>query len=144
MTHWESRELKAFEVRVSGQGLKLREARNPAPPTDFPKYTTRTEADLWHFSSQLGGAPSGLTVGGFLEAIDATRILDRPLVDATGIHGYYDIELTAPAEVPDNRWPASSELLKALEKQLGLKATLKTLSLRMLVIDRLERIPTAN
>ena len=64
-------------------------------------------------------------------------------MDATGIQGNYDIELTAPAEIPENR-PAASELLKALEKQLGLKVTPKTLSLRMLVIDHLERIPTEN
>ena len=29
VTHWESRELKALEVRVSGQGSKLQEAKNP-------------------------------------------------------------------------------------------------------------------
>jgi uncharacterized protein (TIGR03435 family) len=143
VTHWERRELKGFEVRVSEQGSKLREAKNPSPPTDFPKYTTKTEAGLWHFSSQLGGAPSGLTVAGLLEAIDATHILDRPLVDATGLQGNYDIELSAPADVPQNK-PDPSELIKALEKQLGLKVTLKTLSLRMLVIDRMERIPKDN
>jgi uncharacterized protein (TIGR03435 family) len=143
VTHWETRGLKVFEVRVSARGSKLQAAKNPAPPTDFPKYTTKTETDLWHFSSQLGGAPSGLTVGGFLEAIDATHILDRPLVDATGIQGNYDIELSAPADVPENR-PDASELLKAIEKQLGFKVTLKVLPLRMLVIDRMERIPTEN
>jgi uncharacterized protein (TIGR03435 family) len=143
VTHWETRELKAFEVRGSEQGSKLQEAKNPAPPTDFPKYTTKTETGLWHFSSQLGGAPSGLTIAGLLEAIDATHILDRPLVDATGIQGNYDIELSASSDVPQNR-PGPSELIKALEKQLGLKVTLKTLSLRMLVIDRMERVPTAN
>ncbi|HUB34807.1 MAG TPA: TIGR03435 family protein [Bryobacteraceae bacterium] len=143
VTHWETRELKAFEVRVSEQGSKLQEAKRPAPPTDFPKYTTKAEPGLWHFSSQLGGAPSGLTVAGFLEAIDATRILDRPLVDATGIQGNYDIELSVPADVPQNR-PDPSELIRALQKQLGLKVALKTLSLRMLVIDRMERIPTKN
>jgi uncharacterized protein (TIGR03435 family) len=143
VTHWETRELKAFEVRVSEQGSKLRAAKSPAPPTDFPKYTTKTETGLWHFSSQLGGAPSGLTVAGFLEAIDATHILDRPLVDATGLQGNYDIELSVPPDIPENR-PDASELLRALEKQLGLKATLKVLPLRMLVIDRMERIPTEN
>ncbi|MEP6713930.1 MAG: TIGR03435 family protein [Terriglobia bacterium] len=143
VTHWETRGLKAFEVRVSEQGSKLRAAKSPAPATDFPKYTTKTEAGLWHFSSQLGGAPSGLTVTGFLEAIDATHILDRPLLDATGIQGNYDIELSAPTDVPENR-PDPSELLKAVEKQLGLKVTLKMLPLRMLVIDRMERIPTEN
>jgi uncharacterized protein (TIGR03435 family) len=143
MMHWETRNVKAFEVRASERGPRLREAANPAPPTDYPKYSTKTENGLWHFSSQLGGAPSGLTVGGFLEAINATRVLDLPLVDASGIQGYYDIDLTAPAEVPDNR-PAASELLGALDKQLGLKASLKTLSVRMLVVDHLERIPTEN
>lgn len=143
LTHWEIRELKAFEVRVSEQGSKLQEARKPAPPTDFPKYTTRTEKGLWHFSSQLGGTPSGLTISGFLEAIDATHILDRPLVDSTGIQGNYDIELSVPADVPPNR-PDPSELIKALVKQLGLKVTLKTLPLQMLVIDHMERIPTEN
>ena len=107
-------------VQVSEQGSRLQEAQNPAPLTDFPKYTARTETGLWHFSSQLGGAPSSLTVAGVLEGIDATHILDRPLVDATGIQGNYDIELTAPAELPDNR-PSASELIKAFEKQLASK-----------------------
>jgi uncharacterized protein (TIGR03435 family) len=141
--HWETRDVKAFEVQASEKGPKLRKSVNPAQPTDFPKYSTRVEGGVWHFSSQLGGAPSGLTVAGFLEALDATHILDRPLVDATGIRGNYDIDLTAPAEVPGNK-PDPSELLGALDKQLGLKASLKTLSLRMLVVDHLERIPTGN
>jgi uncharacterized protein (TIGR03435 family) len=142
-THWETRALKAFEVRVSERGLKLQSAKTPAPPTDFPKYTAKTETGTWHFSSQLGGAPSGLTMAGFLEALDATHILDRPLVDATGIPGTFDIELTAPVDLPDSK-PDASELLKALDNQLGLKAALKVLSLRVLVIDHMDRIPTAN
>ena len=141
--HWETRDLKAFEVRAAERGLKLRQAVNPAPPTDYPKYSTKIENGIWRFSSQLGGAQSGMTIAGFLEAINQVHILDRPLVDAAGVEGYYDIDLTAPADVPDNK-PAASELLAALEKQLGLKASLKTLSLRVLVIDHLERIPTEN
>ncbi len=139
--HWETRDMRAFEVRASERGAKLRTAVNPAQPTDFPKYSTKTEAGVWHVSSQLGGAQSGLTVAGFLDALNSMNILDRPLVDATGIQGNYDIDLTAPAD--PNR-PGPSELLAALDKQLGLKATLKTLSLRVLVIDHMERMPTAN
>ena len=141
--HWETRDMRAFEVRASEQGPKLSKAANPAPPTDFPKYSTRVENGVWYVSSQLRGAPSGLTVAGFLDALTTLRILDRPLVDATGIQGYYDIDLTAPAEVPANK-PDPSELLSALDKQLGLKATLKALSLRVLVIDHMERMPTGN
>jgi uncharacterized protein (TIGR03435 family) len=142
-THRETRDVKAFEVRATEQGSRLRKAVNSAPPTDFPKYSTSVEKGEWHMTSQLGGAPSGLTVAGFLDALNTLRILDRPLVDASGIQGYYDVDLTAPAEVPANK-PDPSELLGALDKQLGLKATLKTLSLRMLVIDHMERMPTGN
>jgi uncharacterized protein (TIGR03435 family) len=56
---------------------------------------------------------------------------------------HYDIKLSAPADLPQNR-PDPSELIKALEKQVGLKVTLKTMPLRMLVIDRMDRIPTEN
>ena len=142
-THRETRDVRAFEVRAAEQGPRLKNAMNLAQPTDFPKYSTRIESGVWHLSSQLGGAPSGLTVGGFLEVINSMQILDRPLVDATGIQGYYDMDLTAPVEVPDRK-PSPSELIGALDRQLGLKASLKTLSLRMLVIDHLERIPTGN
>jgi uncharacterized protein (TIGR03435 family) len=141
--HWETRDVRAFEVRPSEQGPKLTQSANPAPPTDFPKYTARVQNGEWHMTSQLGGAPSGLTVAGFLEAINSLRIVDRPLVDATGLQGYHDIDLTAPAEAPASK-PDPSEFLSALDKQLGLKATLKTLPLRILVIDHLERIPTGN
>ena len=143
VTHWEELELKAFEVRPSEQGAILKKAANPAPPTDFPKYTARARDGEWHISSQLGSASSGLTVRGFLEALNQTQILDRPLVDKTGIEGDYDIDLTAPADIPGNK-PNASVLLNALEKQLGLKAVLKTISVRTLIIDHMERTPTEN
>jgi uncharacterized protein (TIGR03435 family) len=143
VTHWEMRDLKAFEVRPAESGAILKKAANPAPPTDFPKYSARTTNGEWHISSQLGGAPSGLTVGGFLEALNATQILDRPLVDKTGIKGDYDIELTAPSDIPSTK-PNASELLNALEKQLGLRATLKTIPVKTLIIDHMDRVPTEN
>jgi uncharacterized protein (TIGR03435 family) len=51
-THWETRELKAFEVRVSEQGSKLREAKSPAPPTSRstprrPKTASGISAVSW-------------------------------------------------------------------------------------------------
>jgi uncharacterized protein (TIGR03435 family) len=143
VTHWEDRDLKAFEVRPAENGATLRKAANPAPPTDFPKYTARTREGEWHFSSQLGGAASGLTMGGFLDALNQTQILDRPLVDKTGIEGDYDIELTAPADLPGNK-PNASVLLNAMEKQLGLKGTLKSLPVKTLIIDHMDRSPTEN
>jgi uncharacterized protein (TIGR03435 family) len=142
-SHWEPRDTKVFEVRVSDRGLKLQPAQKPAPPTDYPKYSARAQNGEWHMTSKLGDAPSGLTIAGFLEEITTMNILDHPIVDATGVQGVYDIDLTAPADVPGNR-PNPSELLNALDKELGLKATLKTLPLKMLIVDHLERTPTEN
>ena len=140
--HWEPKELKVFEVGVSGSA-KLHEAANPAPPTDYPKYSAGTQKGEWHLSSKLGAAPSGLTVPELMEVLTNLRVLDRPLIDATGIKGYYDIDLTAPVELPENK-PAQSEVLAALDKQLGLKAIPKTRPVQMLIIDHLEKTPTEN
>jgi uncharacterized protein (TIGR03435 family) len=82
-------------------------------------------------------------MSGFLDALNQTQILDRPLVDKTGIEGDYDIDLTAPADVPGNK-PNASVLLNALEKQVGLKATLKALSVKTLIIDHMDRTPSEN
>ena len=141
--HWETRDIRAFEVRRSERGSRLQKAANPAQPTDYPKYSTRIDNGVWHLSSQLRCAPSGLTIAGLLEALNSMHVLDRPLVDAPNIETYYDIDLSAPAEIPDNE-PAATELLSALDKQLGLKASLKTLTLRTLLIDHLEKVPTDN
>lgn len=142
-SHWETRDTKLIEIHATGTGPKLKPAANPAPPTDFPKYTTRVDKGEWHFSTQLAGAPSGLSIAGLLDALNATHLLGRPLVDATAIEGIYDLEFSAPADPPDNR-PAESEILSSLEKQLGLKATSKTVPLKILIVDRLEKTPTEN
>jgi uncharacterized protein (TIGR03435 family) len=78
--------------------------------------------------------------------------------DNTGLSGKYDFQiefsqlglpgiggrggLTA-APGADDTDPAP-DLFNALEKQLGLRVEAKTLPIEMLVIDRLERIPTEN
>ncbi len=141
--HWETRDTKVWELTASPKGLKLQTAKNPAPPTDYPKFSTTARNGEWLLSSKLGEAPSGLTVKEFAEVITNTRILDRPLVDATGTDGYFDVEITAHIDPPENK-PNPAELLSALEKQLGLKVTQKTIPMKILVVDRLERTPTNN
>jgi uncharacterized protein (TIGR03435 family) len=83
--------------------------------------------------------------------------LDRPMVDMTGLHGYYDIDLFIPRSLsPDEGasgqatfarieegW-SDSAFFEAMEKQLGLKVEKKKVPVEFLVIDHLEAVPTVN
>ncbi len=66
----------------------------------------------------------------------------RPVVDATGITGNYDITLEyAPEAAADSSLPS---IFTALQEQLGLKLVPQKVPYEMLVIDHLERVPTEN
>lgn len=73
----------------------------------------------------------------------------RPVVDKTGLEGWYRVSLSFDIEgtrrgptvdVPD---PADPLLFTALQEQFAMRLVRKVLSVRTIVIDRLER-PTAN
>jgi uncharacterized protein (TIGR03435 family) len=72
----------------------------------------------------------------------------RPVVDATGLTGKYDIKLTwspsadnpqAGKEAPDGQ-----SMLEALDTQLGLRIRQAKANLEMLVVDHIEKVPTDN
>jgi len=81
----------------------------------------------------------------------ATEQSDRPIIDRTGLTGNYDFAMpwepqgvrvaeetgvTAPADV--------ASINSALERYLGLLLVPRKEPVEMLVIDRLERVPTEN
>jgi uncharacterized protein (TIGR03435 family) len=71
--------------------------------------------------------------------------LDYPVLDMTGVHGYFDIILTPeggpPNTIPDTNF--SSAIVSAVG-ELGLKLETRTSPLQHLVVDSAERIPTEN
>jgi len=72
----------------------------------------------------------------------------RPVIDATGLTGKYDIKLTwspqADNPQPGGAAPEGESMLEALESQLGLKIRQGKASVEMLVVDRIEKVPTDN
>ena len=73
-------------------------------------------------------------------------VVQRPVVDRTGIEGLYDVELTFTPEAPigsDLANPAAPSLFTALQEQLGLKLDAEREMVDVLVIDKIER-PTEN
>ena len=70
------------------------------------------------------------------------RPLHRPVVNKTGIEGNYNIVLNyAPEGATDASRPS---LFTALQEQLGLKLEAQTVTVEVLVIDHVEKVPTEN
>lgn len=70
----------------------------------------------------------------------------RPVVDRTGLAGYYDLELRFAGEPVAGGLPVDPEapsIFTALQEQLGLKLDAERELIEVLVIDRIER-PTEN
>jgi len=163
-THMETRDTKVYALQVSPRGLKIVKAANPPlmegghvwfGGRHLQPGSTNPE---WFLSSTTldapESAPSGMTISELAKGITQQQLLDHPLVDATGLDGYYEIELTIPRLDVDsspgdpgvrrsNR-PNGPELLDAIEKQLGLKAVVKTMPVETLVIDHVEAMPSEN
>jgi uncharacterized protein (TIGR03435 family) len=83
-----------------------------------------------------------------------SRQTGRPVLDMTGLKGFYSFSLTyTPEEVPSAPGPDSGvltesavgpSLLNAIQDQLGLKLEARKAPVEILVIDHAEKVPTEN
>jgi uncharacterized protein (TIGR03435 family) len=144
--HNDKRELSAFVLTVGKGGQKLTPTERPGPGPGFG----------------LRPAPGGLTVPvsnatmtelcGFLQML----VLDRPVVDQTGLTGRFDFNMTfAPDDSQFNGHPpipimkasdtaeAPPGLFEALSKDLGLKLTPEKAQVDVVAVDHLEK-PSPN
>ncbi len=87
-------------------------------------------------------AATGTTIPAFA-AKHLAPLLDRLVVDRTGLAGRFDVVLHFASESDDARRPvsaaATSGLIAAVEQQLGLRLRATSGSVPMLVVDRVER-----
>jgi uncharacterized protein (TIGR03435 family) len=132
--HRDSREMPVYVMTVARGGLKMK---------------PRTEGD--------GGAPGGMPIQGakipgrnttiqFL-AYGLQQLLDRPVLNETGVTGGFDFDLSwrpDPSQfrgqgdkVPAN--PDDPDLLTALQQQLGLRLEAKKALAPVVVLDSAEK-----
>jgi uncharacterized protein (TIGR03435 family) len=169
--HLEPKEMPVFELTVADKGLKLKPSPpgSAAPPED-PWMPTPYTTGKDHYPEFPSGHAGLAGVSGRyhwtafhvrMQEIASTLSfqLGRPVVDATGLTGTYDIDLKWTIDVA---WilenggmrdqipelakdaPTGPNLLHAVQDQLGLKLTSKKGSGEMVVIDHLEKVPTGN
>jgi len=123
--HHESKEMPVLALTVAKGGAKL----HPSEAAGGP---------------QVRGGRGRLVARnvtmGMLAAQLAGRVLDRPVLDRTGIAGEFDVDLEW---TPDERPDPGPSIFAALEEQLGLKLETQKGAVDVLVIDHVER-PSAN
>jgi uncharacterized protein (TIGR03435 family) len=140
--HRESKEFSIYALEVAKNGPKLK--ASTAPPDD-PAALISTV-----YPQRILLPARNATMGEFASLMQRA-VLDRPVVDKTGISGRYDFDLEwAPDETQfgGDVAPASAEsqaapLFSAIQQQLGLRLEATRGPVEALVVDKAER-PSAN
>jgi uncharacterized protein (TIGR03435 family) len=151
-THNDKRDMSAYVLSIAKSGQKLT--------------PTQLSGPLPGFGMRPSSNPSGVTLMARNAGFDEFRsflqnlVLDRPVVDHTGLTGKYDFQLTftpddsqfnghppkAPASA-DSGAPVAAEpapdLIKAFSDQLGLKLEAQKTAVDVIAIDHVDK-PSAN
>ena len=138
----EERPMPVYALTVVKRGVKLKESAVDSAPncnmtggaTALASFTCR------HMSMKV-----------LAQQIQQLGILDRPVVDLTGLHGTYDYTLnfTPPNQVrkathADGDQASVVSIFDAVHKQLGLKLEQQTSPLPVIVVEHVNQKPTEN
>lgn len=140
--HREPKTFSIYELEVAKNGPKLKEST--APPDDPPALISTV------YPQRILLPARNATMSDFVSLLQRA-VLDRPVVDKTGISGRYDFDLSwapdetqfggevpvAPADAP------SAPFFTAIQQQLGLRLVATKGPVEALVVDKVER-PSAN
>jgi uncharacterized protein (TIGR03435 family) len=139
--HREKRELSAYVITLDKAGVKM--AKVEGNRGNLPGFGGRGPGAIGVRNS---------TMPEFADFLQA-RILERPVVDQTGLTDRYDFTLewkpdpsqlgpNAPATLPANL-EERPDLMTAIRQQLGLKIEAGKAAVEVLVIDKIVK-PTEN
>jgi uncharacterized protein (TIGR03435 family) len=140
--HREQKVLSIYELEIAKNGPKLKESTSPADAAPQLISTVYPQRIVM---------PARNATMSDLARLMQRAILDRPVVDKTGLTGRYDFDLewapdetqfggevpVAPADAP------SLPLFSAIQQQLGLRLEATRGPIAALVVDKAER-PSAN
>jgi uncharacterized protein (TIGR03435 family) len=129
--HWEPKELSGYALVTAPKGARIQ-------PVESTGESSNATGDGMIQARQV-------SMEGFARLLE--RALDRPVQDLTGMPGLFNLDLRwTPDEAlaaPSEEVPAPS-LFTALGDQLGLRLRAQKVSIRTLVVDHVERVPSAN
>lgn len=130
--HFERREMPVYALTVAKGGPKFSESTTEGPLTVGQDKGAQVvqRASMKDLAAEL-----------------SRGMFDRPVVDATGLKGRYDIRIDMAAIAATNqtdRVDAASAMITALQEQMGLKIESRKQEVDVLVVDHAEKTPTEN
>ena len=172
--HLEKKEFPVYALEVGQDGLKIKEAALDAAAASAPAATNVQATGANNGVSLDGGDGSSFTLANNRVEVRrmtmerfaglATRFLDRPVVDFTGLSGRYDLTLEIPPEdytammvraavsqgiqLPPQALQilniSSVNPLKSPMEKAGFRLDARNAPLDFLVIDSISKTPTEN
>jgi uncharacterized protein (TIGR03435 family) len=171
--HHEQKEMGTYELTVGKSGLKMKEsAADTAAPPEGPVSVPRLGKDgypvfppgrggMLGFNGRFRWTGSKITAGDIVKALAGQ--LGRPVADATGLKGKYDIDMYWSQESIGGRGPgmaagsdggipgpvasdidAGPTIMRAIQEQLGLRLDSKKGLVDIVVVDHAEKLPVEN
>jgi uncharacterized protein (TIGR03435 family) len=154
--HMEQRPFPVYELVVAKGGSKLDEGTaksSDAAPEGFPELP----GDRPGISSR-NASVSGFTVVRMRARRASVAELaqrlhppdEHPILDKTGLTGKYDFTFEYATEQPSRtadtqpREPVAADLYTALRQQLGLQLVSKKVPFDVVVVDSVDKVPSAN
>ena len=141
--HTETRQEPIFNLEIAKGGVKIKEVQPPIPPAkEVP-----VSAAMGNSSGRMIGVKS--TMRGLAAALAV--FMKHPVVDATGLDGYYDFDVRWNSPEAADGLPQSPSfgaegealLISNLQDQFGLHLKKTVGSVEYYVVDHIER-PTEN
>jgi uncharacterized protein (TIGR03435 family) len=153
--HYENKQMTVYDLVTGKSGPRFKESADapaktpatPAPADGGPKL----DADGFPI---LPPGVSQIVVKGRARRQTTNETMDkfvtflsnqvgRPVADATGLKGKYDIALAWSVGAPSTGDEPGLSIFTAVQ-DLGLKLVPKTATVEMLVVDHAEKLPAAN
>lgn len=147
--HHVSKDVEGFALTVAKNGPRIPAAKDGDQPAEMPEWFRKNvaSADLEGKVVSTVPAPAVVAVTGrrvtmlqFSEALQ--RVLRLPVLDQTGLTAkyYFAVQFAQPDHTDDANMP---DLATAIQ-DLGLKLVKHKGPVEMLVVDRIETVPTEN
>lgn len=161
--HHETRDLQGYELVAARNGPKLKPSPAGAPTGSVePEAPPKRDVDGFPILDAPGlvvmEGVRGKSVVVFMTAKvqPVSALVDRiardfrqPVVDKTGLSGYFDFNLEFAPRPPDPLAQDASDdaapnLITAVQQQLGLRLNPVKVPIDMLIIDRADPVPSGN
>jgi uncharacterized protein (TIGR03435 family) len=143
--HTENRPESIYKLEVAKGGMKLKEVEPPVPPTPTGNVSTATRND-----GSIRMIANKSTMERLI--VSLTGLTGKPVVDETGLTGYYDFDVTwkgpelQDGQAPETRFGSPEVvgvLISNLQSEFGLRLASATGPVEYWVVDHVDP-PTEN